>query len=31
VPRNVVVRMERTTSGTDATLAVTLAGRLVNP
>jgi hypothetical protein len=31
VPRDFVVRMERNTSGTDAILAVTLAGELVNP
>jgi hypothetical protein len=31
VPRDVVVRMERNTLGTDASLAVTLAGELVNP
>jgi hypothetical protein len=31
VPRDVVVRMERNTFGTDASLAVTLAGALVNP
>ena len=31
VPRDVVVRMERSTSGTPAILAVTLAGELVNP
>jgi hypothetical protein len=31
VPRDVVVRMERNAFGTDASLAVTLAGELVNP
>jgi hypothetical protein len=31
VQRDVVVRMERNASGTDASLAVTLAGELVNP
>jgi len=31
VPRDVVVRMERNMSGTDASLAVTLAGELVSP
>jgi hypothetical protein len=31
VPREVVVRMERNAFGTDASLAVTLAGELVNP
>jgi hypothetical protein len=31
VPRDVVVRMERNTFGTDASLAVTMAGKLVTP